>query len=390
MARNLTQPETSRVTDLFREAEDELRKDTVESLVRRLAPWVIGAGVLALAGGIGWQLWQRYQAQKAVEAAEQYDAAMLMLQGGDLAGGAAKLGEIVKGGAPGYAAIAAMTQGGALQEKGDAAGARAAFENAARTIRDPDIRDLALLRAAYIASETETRAQLAARLKPVIDRGGPFSLLARELLAASAWHEGDTAAAKDEYELLRLDPRSPEGLRNRAAQAISVIDAAATPSAVAIPLPGEQGGATPEQAGTTPQGQPRIIRLPPGQRLPPGYVPPPGVQVIETPLPAGAAPPAGAGQVSSDMLGEIEAARRVGTERQRTVTEAQQADSRAPVTTGQARIDQGVEAITQAPAPAAPAAQAPVPAAPAAPAPAAESAPAAPAGAAPETPKEGN
>ena len=388
MARDLTQPETSRVTDLFREAEDELRKDTVESLVRRLAPWVIGAGVLALAGGIGWQLWQRHQAQQAVEAAEQYDAAMLMLQGGDLAGGAAKLGEIAKSGAPGYAAIAAMTQGGALQEKGDAAGARAAFENAARTIRDPDIRDLALLRAAFIASETETRAQLAARLKPVVDRGGPFSLLARELLAAAAWHEGDTAAAKDEYELLRLDPRSPEGLRNRAAQAISVIDAGATPSSATIPLPGEQqGAAAPGQPGTTAQGQPRIIRLPPGQRLPPGYVPPPGVQVIETPLPAGAAPPAGAGQVSNDMLSEIEAARRVGTERQRTVTEAQQADSRAPVTTGQSRIDEGVEAITQAPAPAAPAAQAPVPAAPA---PATEPAPAAPSGPAPETPKEGN
>jgi hypothetical protein len=372
------------VTDLFREAEDELRKDTVESLVRRLAPWVIGGAVVALAAGIGWQFWQRYQAQKAVEAAEQYDAAMLMLQGGDLAGGAAKLGEIAKSGAPGYAAVAAMTQGGALQEKGDAAGARAAFENAARVIRDPDLRDLAVLRAAYIASETETRAQLATRLKPVIDRGGPFALLARELLAAAAWHEGDTAGAKDEYELLRLDPRSPEGLRNRAAQAISVIDAAATPSSVAIPLPGEQGAATPQQPGTTAQGQPRIIRLPPGQRLPPGYVPPPGVQIIETPLPPGATPPAAGGQVSNDMLSEIEAARRVGTERQRTVTEAQQADSRAPVTTGQAQIEQGVEALTQAPAPAAPAAQAPAPAAPAAPAP--DAAPAAP----PETPKEGN
>lgn len=393
------------MTDLFREAEEELRKDTMETVARKAAPWVIGALVVALAGGTGWQLWQGHQQRQNAAAADAYDGAMLKLQGGDLDAGAAALEEVARGGG-GFAALAGLQRAAVLQEKGDAAGARAAFESAARSFQDRDLADLATLRAAWIASETETRAQLQARLKPVVDRAGPFSLLARELLAAAAWHEGDGAAAKAEYELLQLDPRSPEGLRNRAQQAIAVIDAGATASRNVLALPGEQGrgagagagaagggAAGPGVAGapgTTPAGQPRIIRLPPGQRLPPGFVAPPGVQIIETPLPAGARPPGGAGQVPAELLAEIEAARAVGTERQREVTQAQQAASEpasptaaaAPATPGQSRIEQGIEAIRET-APAAPAAaQAPtdVPAGPAAPAP---SAPA-------EPPKEGN
>jgi hypothetical protein len=408
------------VSDLFREAEEELRKETAESVAKRAAPFFIGAVVLALAAGGGWQFYQSQQAKKTEEASTAYDAAMAKLQSGDLAGGEAALAAITKTAPAGFAAQATLQRAAVLQEQGKAAEARAVFEEAAKSIKDKDLADLARLRAAYIAADSETREQLTARLTPIIDRKGAFAPLAKELVAARAWEAGDTAAARAAYSLLQLDLNAPEGVRQRAGQAIAVIDAGAkkseTPMVIA-PQPGEGGpGAqsgqpTPEQiaamraqmqaqqqaaaqqqqqAQGTPNA-PRIVRLPPGVKLPPGYKLPPNVRVIETPLPPGARPPAGNGApqqqgVSPEVLAQIERERQASMARQKAITEAQQrqiqeierarqAQAAAPVPTpGAAKVDDALNKLKQAdPAPKAPVPE-PVPV---------------PVPAAPETPKSG-
>jgi hypothetical protein len=345
------------VSDLFREAEDELRKETAENAAKRAAPFFFGAVVLALAAGGGWQYYQSQQVKNSEAASVAYDNAMAKLQSGDLAGGEAALAQVAKTAPAGFAAQAKLQRAAVLQEQGKAAEARAAFEDAAKTIKDVDLADLARLRAAYIAADGETREQLTARLAPIIDRKGAFAPLAKELVAARAWEAGDSAAARSAYALLQLDLNAPEGVRQRAGQALAVIDAAATKSdtpMVIAPQPGQGGRGgqpTPEQiaamqaqAQAQAQGQqpaaagggavegtpdaPRIVRLPPGVKLPPGYQLPPNVRVIETPLPKGARPPeqAGAGQagVSPEVLAQIERERQASMARQKAVTEAQQ------------------------------------------------------------------
>jgi hypothetical protein len=404
------------VSDLFREAEEELRKETAENVAKKAAPFVIGAIVLALAAGGGWQFYQSQQAKGMETASVAYDAAMAKLQTGDLAGGEAALAELAKSAPKGFAAQAVLQRGAVLQEQGKAAEARAAFEEAAKSIKDVDLADLARLRAAYIAADSETREQLTARLAPIIDRKGAFAPLARELAAARAWEAGDTAAARTAYGLLQLDLNAPEGVRQRAGQAIAVIDAGATKSKTPMeiaPQPGQggQGGQpSPEQiaamraqagAQAAQQAQvqgtpdaPRIVRLPPGVKLPPGYKLPPNVRVIETPLPPGARPPAaGGGQqegVSPEVLAQIERERQASMARQKAITEAQQrqineieraraaqgAASPPPTPTpGAAKVDDALNKLKQAE----PAPKAPLP-----PPPAPEPAPAAP-----EAPKSG-
>jgi hypothetical protein len=345
---------------LIREAEDELRKETAETLARKAAPFVIGAIVLGLAGVAGWQVWQNNQLQAMDKAGVAYDAAMAKLQAGDLDGGGAALAEIAKTAPSGYAAQALLQRAAVLQEQDKSAEARVAYEEAAKKIKDPDLADLARLRAAYIAADSETRDQMTARLQPIIDRKGAFAPLARELAAAIAWKAGDAAAARAAYALLQLDPNSPQGLRSRASQALAVIDAAATPAKVPMVMPQQPGqnGLTPEQmaqmqaaqAQAQEQGQasgegtpenPRIVRLPPGVKLPPGTKLPPNVRVIETPLPSGQQ--AGGG-VPPDVLAQIERERQASMARQKAITEAQQR-----------QIDEIGKNRTAAPAPAAPA-----------------------------------
>jgi hypothetical protein len=343
------------VSDLFREAEDELRKETAENAAKKAAPFVIGAIVLALAAGGGYQFYQAQKAKGLEAAGVAYDGAMTKLQSGDLAGGEAALAEITKTAPAGFASQAALQRGAVLQEQGKAAEARVVFEDAAKSIKDPDLADLARLRAAYIAADSETREQVTARLTPIIDRKGAFAPLAKELLAARAWEAGDVAAARSAYSVLQLDLNAPEGVRSRAGQALAVIDAAATKSKtpmVIAPQPGQGGQPTPEQIAEmraqqqaqmqaqqaqgqqvqVQQGQgtpsaPRIVRLPPGVKLPPGFKVPPNVRVIETPLPQGARPPAAGALaqqgVSSDVMAEIQRERNASMARGKATTEAQ-------------------------------------------------------------------
>ncbi|GBF57338.1 hypothetical protein PbB2_01003 [Candidatus Phycosocius bacilliformis] len=344
------------VSDLIREAEDELRKETAETLARKAAPFLIGAIVLGLAGATAWQFWQNHQAEAADKAGVAYEAAMNKLQSGDLAGGATSLAELAKTAPAGYAAQALLQYAAVLQEQDKTAEARAAFEDAAKKISDPDLADLARLRAAYIAADSETKAQMDARLKPVIDRKGAFSVLARELAAAVAWKSGDLSGARATYALLQLDPNAPQGVRARAGQALAVIDAGATAAKEPMVMPQEagQGGLTPEQMAQMQAAQaqanganegtpenPRIVRLPPGVKLPPGTKLPPNVRVIETPLPSGQA--AGGG-VSPEVLAQIERERQASMARQKAITESQQR-----------QIDAIEKGRTAAPAPAEPA-----------------------------------
>lgn len=332
------------MSDLLREAEDELRRETIEGTAKKVAPYFIGAIVLALIGGMGLQYWRGHQAKVLENASVSYYAAMDKLQAGDLDGGVKSLGELSLKAPIGFKTLAAIQKAAVLQEQGKTAEALKAFDEAAKIAKDADMRDMAKLRAAYIASNTETKEQMNKRLDEIINSKGSFALLARELKAAHASAAGDYKAAKSEYQLLQLDPNAPEGLRARASQAIAVIDAAAQPAADLLELPTENGqaGAPPSQennqqvAAATPKGVEigpdgkRIVRLPPGVKLPPGFKVPADVTIIETPISAGEKAKIDAVQkqqsdkAKAELQKQIEAERLKAMKEQEEITKQQQ------------------------------------------------------------------
>jgi hypothetical protein len=105
------------------------------------------------------------------------------------------------------------------------------------------MRETAQLRAAYIAAETQDFSALQTRLQPIIDSGSRLSYLARELLAIEAWEAGQNDIARDALENLTLAFDAPEGVRQRAQVALSVIGPAPespeTPAASAATAPAE-------------------------------------------------------------------------------------------------------------------------------------------------------
>lgn len=334
------------MSDLLREAEEELRRESIEGTAKKAAPYFIGAIILALFGGAGFQYWRSEQVKALDAASVSYYAAMDKLQAGDLDGGIKALGDIQAKGPNGFKTLAAIQKAAVLQEQGKEAEALAAFDEAAKIANDKDMKDLARLRAAYIAASSEPKEKLIARLDTIINGKTAFVLLARELKAASAWANNDIKTAKSEYQLLQLDPNTPEGLRARASQAIAVIDAQAMPAADLLVMPEQQGAnQAPVQTGV-PQGDgaaaanqkgveigpdgKRIVRLPPGVKLPPGFKVPDDVRIIETPLsPAEQAKLQSAQKQQSDkakaeLQKQIEAERLKSMKEQEEITKAQQ------------------------------------------------------------------
>lgn len=304
------------MSDLMVEAKEELRRENAEKAAKKAAPFVIGALVLAIAGAGGYQFWQKSQSEATSNASVAYYEAMKKMQSGDTAGGIAALEAISKTAPHGMASLAALQYASALQAEGQNDRALAAFDEAAKKTRDGDLADIARMRAAYIAAGLETQEKFLARLDYIIGRKGPFSLLARELKAANLWTHGNGSAAKSEYQLLQLDPNSPKGLRIRASQAISVIEAGAVAGLTA----GNTAAPSSDPNVEIGADGKRIIRLPPGVKLPPGYQVPPNTRFIETPLPAGADVAAN----SASMNKEIEAERRRAMAEQEALTKSQQ------------------------------------------------------------------
>lgn len=218
------------MSDLLRDAKDEIRRENVENVAKKSWPFLIGIIITAIVAGGGYQLYVSSQENAAKKQSVEYYAAINKLQHNDLNGGMALLQKISKEGKGGFADFAAVQLADVMEEKGDFKGALAAFDNAAKTVKDKDIADLARLRAAYVATNIETPDQIIARADSIIKGQGAFTLLARELKASLLWIKGDTKAAKSEYELLQLDPNGTEGVINRASQALGVINSGGIPA----------------------------------------------------------------------------------------------------------------------------------------------------------------
>jgi hypothetical protein len=346
------------VTDLFREAEDELRRETVESVAKRSVPFVIGAVVLALVAGGGFTAWQHFDQKALAEGNAALAAATAKLNANDLDGGIADLEPLTKSGPRKVRDHALLLRASAISVKGDPAAALAAFDTAVSSIANRDLADMARLRAAYIAADTETREQVAARLKPLVDGEGPLAPLARELNAAMAWAAGDSAAARAEYDLMQLDPNVPEGLRQRAGQAVAVIDAGATASTDLMriaPPPGAPGGpGAPAAGGGAASGAPQAGTPAAGPAAAQAAAQAQAQAAAQARQQQGAAAPnRSGGVVNEDFLAEVERERAAEEARQRETTREQQRAVDAEVQRRVEEARRAQEAASQ-PAPAPP------------------------------------
>ena len=208
------------MADIFKEVEEDLRREKYEQLWQRYGRWVIALAVLAVLGTAGSVAWQRYQQHREAQLAEQYGAAIALTDPstGDLAKADAALANIADAGG-GYGALASLERAAVKAKAGDIDGAAKIYDAMVADSTTPAaLRDLAKLLKVMRLVDSGDPAALTSDLAPLMAPENPWRFTATELTAILALKSGDQKHATELFTQLADDQAAPSGLRARAAE----------------------------------------------------------------------------------------------------------------------------------------------------------------------------
>jgi len=206
------------VSDIFREIEEELRRDNFFKLWQRYGKYVIALAVIAVVATALAVGWRQYRVRASQAEGVRYAAALDLLTQGkakDAAAAFAAMGATATGS---RAMLIKFEQASIKAKANDFAGATALYDQIASNSDNARIyRDLANLLVGDLAITTDPKAAVA-RLKPLTDASNPWHYSARELTAVADMGLGDVASARKIYRQLADDLAAPRGLRARATE----------------------------------------------------------------------------------------------------------------------------------------------------------------------------
>lgn len=205
------------MSDIFREVDEDLRRDRLLSIWQRYGGVLVAAAVaivLVTAGSVAWRSWQ------ASRAAEQTQALVAAIERSEASpqAGADALAAFAADAEGGRATLARLYEAGTHARAGDRAAAARAYDAVAASDAEPAYRDLATILSVMVQLEGGDAAALRARLLPLTGPDNPWRFSARELDALLAARAGDRAGAAQRFRELADDPQAPQGVRSRAAE----------------------------------------------------------------------------------------------------------------------------------------------------------------------------
>ena len=211
------------VSDIFREIEDELRRDNLLKLWQRYGKYIIAVAVLALAIAGGVVAWRDHQASERRSQGARYSSALALVREGKAAE-AARLFALLAREGGGYSLLAAFEEAEMLARSGDRKAAIAVYDrHAGESGIDPEFRDLAeLLSVMHGLPDGDPKAAVE-RLQKLTASGNPWRASALDLTAAAKLKSGDRDGALAIYKELADDLSAPQGLRARAAEMIAAL-----------------------------------------------------------------------------------------------------------------------------------------------------------------------
>jgi len=204
------------VTDIFHEVDEEVRREQLKKLWQRYGNYIIAGGLLVVVGVAGWRGYEWLEAKRAAESGAAFEQAVTLAESGKVQEAEAAFAKLATDGTAGYRVLSRLREAAELARSDPKAAIKAYDEIAADRAAGQVIQDLAMLRAGLLLVDQTSYADLRSRLEPLTGPGRAFRYSARELLALSAWKQGDVSAAKQWTEAIIGDPLTPAGARSRA------------------------------------------------------------------------------------------------------------------------------------------------------------------------------
>ena len=209
---------------LFREVDEEVRRDQMEKLWARYGNYAVAVAVgiiLAVAGIKGWNYWQKIRSESAGDA---YVNAVQLATANKSGEAAKAFGKLAAGGHKGYAVLSRLQLAAGLAATGKSKEALKAYDAIAGDASvDATLRDIARIRAGYLAADSASLADLRTRLSAFEVAGNPWRNSVREIYAIAAYRAGDYTTADRQLNEIIADPAAGNALRSRASRFISVL-----------------------------------------------------------------------------------------------------------------------------------------------------------------------
>jgi hypothetical protein len=206
------------VSDIFREIDEELRRENLVKLWSRYGKYILLVVVLAVAIAGAIVAWREYQASERRAQSGRYSAALALVREGKDAE-AARLFTALAQESGGYGLLASFEEAELLVKSGDRKAAIAAYDKLSSSSGiDREFRDLAVLVSVMHGLPDSDSKVAIERLQRLTESGNPWRASALELTAAAKLKAGDRTGALDIYKTLADDLTAPQKLRARAAE----------------------------------------------------------------------------------------------------------------------------------------------------------------------------
>lgn len=203
------------MADIFREIDEEVRREQLKKLWQRYGNYAVAAAVLLVAAIAAWRGYGWWEAKRAAESGAAFEAAISLADANKYADAEQAFAKVVADGTTGYRNLARVREAAALAET-DPKAALAAYDKIASDgSAGAALQDLATLRAGALLIDAGSYDEARRKLEPIAGSDRTFRHTAREFLVLAAWRLGDAAAAKRWSDIVMADQLTPAGTRSR-------------------------------------------------------------------------------------------------------------------------------------------------------------------------------
>jgi hypothetical protein len=204
------------MSDIFREVDEDVQRDRVESLWKRYQTPVFVTAILIVAATGAWSYYKSERTKAAEAANVRFLAAVADAEAGKSAEAVAAFDAIAKSGAGGYASLARL-RGAEELAKTDKAKAIEMLDALSEDKKvDSLTREVAELRSAMYTMELGDREKIMMKLGPLMTSNGAFRYSAQEWSGLDALEDRDFDEAERVFNMLLSDRDAPMGMRQRA------------------------------------------------------------------------------------------------------------------------------------------------------------------------------
>lgn len=211
------------MSDIFREIDEELRRENWAKLWERYSVYIIALAVVIVLATAGIVYWREQQLRDRRAEGLRYMAALDLARAGQDDKASDAFAAIAREAGSGHAVLARFEDAAMRARLNDAAGALQRYDAiAADSGVDQVYRDLATLLGAMSRLDSDPKAA-AERAQPLTAAQNPWRASALEVTALAKLKDGDAAAARKAYQDLSDDLEAPQAIRQRATEMVGAL-----------------------------------------------------------------------------------------------------------------------------------------------------------------------